>query len=337
VTVTDVPPGASVDAAIAAAAHRVLVSMFPADQAYLDARYTLALGSIRDGADKVNGITVGEQIASGLLASRAGDGWNAQVPYAPGSGPGVWQPTPPAFAPPIAPWLAKMRPFTFERASKFRADPPPSLGSADWAADYNEVQRVGSGTSALRTPAETETARFYGEHTGMQYSRIFRDFAEAQGLTVEENARLFAMLYLTSTDALIGCWDSKYHYGFWRPITAIRAGDTDGNAATIGDPEWTPLLPTPAHPEYPSAHGCFTASVAETLAAFFGTKKVSITLTSALTGTEREFDFTDDMIHEIIDARVYAGIHYRTSVVRGVVLGRKVARWVARYYFQPVS
>jgi len=337
VRVDDAPTGASLDAAIAAAAHRVLLTMFPTDQAYLDGRYALALNVVPDGTAKTDGIAFGEQVAAGLLAARAGDGWNALVPYVPGSGPGAWQPTPPAFAPAIAPWIAVMRPFTFDSASRFRVEPPPALTSAQWAEDYNEVRSLGSATSATRTAAQTEIGRFYGEHAGIQYARIFRDFAEGQGLSIEDDARLFAMLYVTSADAIIGCWDSKYHYSFWRPITAIRAGDSDGNALTPPDPSWTPLLGTPAHPEYPSAHGCYTASIAETLSTFFGTKKVTITLTSALVATPRTFDSTDELIGEIIDARVYAGIHYRTSVVHGAVLGRQVAHWVAKHYFQPAE
>ena len=334
VTLDTVPPGASLDAAIASAAHRVLLTLFPSDHVYLDDRYAAALNGIAAGQAKTDGIAVGEQVASQLLASRTGDGWNAAVVYVPGSGPGVWQPT--ASTPPIAPWLAVMHPFTFSNPSQFRAEPPPSLGTAQWAEDYQEVQLVGSSTSAARSPEQTETGRFYGEHAGVQYGRIFRAFAAERGLTLEDSARLFAQLYVTSADAIIACFDSKYYYSFWRPITAIRAGDSDGNDATIADPSWTPLLPTPNHPEYPSAHGCFTASIATALSDFFDTKNVTITLTSTVTNTSRNFESTDDMIREIIDARVWAGIHYRTSVVHGAVIGRQVAHWISKRYFLPV-
>jgi hypothetical protein len=339
VQLTDVPADASVNAAIASAAHRVLATMFPTDQAYIDSRYALALSALPNGISKDQGIAIGEQVAVELLTARAGDGWNAFVPYFPGSGPGVWQPTPPAFTPAIAPWLAVMRPFTFPDASQFRSDPPPALGSRQWADDYNEVQLVGSVSSAIRTPEQTDIARFYGEHAGIQYARILRALAEEKGLSLDDDARLFAMVYITEADTTIGCFDSKYHYSFWRPITAIHAGDTDGNSRTTADPTWTPLLGTPGHPEYPSAHGCFTAALAETLATFFGTKKVSITLTSMFPAAplQRTFESTDDLVHEIIDARVYEGIHYRTSTVTGAVLGRRVAHWVAKHEFQPVD
>ena len=338
VTVADPPDGASLEAAIASASRRVLITLFPGDQAYIDGRYLSAIGGIPDGQPKDDGLAFGDQVAMSLLAARTGDGWNAVVPYAPGSGPGVWQATPPAFVTAVAPWLAAMRPFTFDSASQFRLGPPPALDSTRWAEDYNEVRTMGSVSSTTRNAAQTEIARFYGEHAGIQYARIFRELAAAKGLTVEENARLFAMLYVASADAIIGCWDSKYDYSFWRPVTAIRAGDTDGNPFTPMESDWTPLLTTPAHPEYPSAHGCFTASVAETLAAFFGTKKIGITLTSTFPGTvPHPFESTDEMIREIIDARVFAGIHYRTSVVHGTVLGRRVAHWVTKYYFLPAD
>src|SRR5262245_48871596 len=180
VSIENVPPEASIDAAIAGAAHRVLLTLFPSDQVYLDGQYNTALGALPDGPSKTDGIAVGEQVASALMASRTGDGWNAAVVYVPGSGPGVWQPTAPTA--PIAPWLAVMRPFTFSRSSEFRAEPPTALDSTQWAQDYQEVQSFGSATSTVRSSAQTETGRFYGEHAGLQYARIFRNFAEEQGL-----------------------------------------------------------------------------------------------------------------------------------------------------------
>jgi hypothetical protein len=336
VRLDQVPAGASVDAAIAASAHRVLVTMFPGDVTYLDSRYAEALSSVPDGSAKTDGIAVGEQAAGGLLTARAGDGWNAPISYVPVVGPGHWQPTPPAFAPASAPWIAQLRPFTFASPSRFRADPPPALDSAQWADDYNETRLFGAADSVVRTPEQTEIGRFYSEHSGIQYARIFRTFAAEQHLDTADEARLFAMLYVTGADALVGCFDSKYFYGFWRPVTAIRAGDTDGNPLTEADPLWTPLVPTPGHPEYPAAHGCFTSAVAETLSTFFGTKSVTITLTSTVAGTiPHTFTSTDDLVHEIIDARIYGGMHYRTSGVRGVVLGKKVAHWVGKHYFLP--
>jgi hypothetical protein len=155
-------------------------------------------------------------------------------------------------------------------------------------------------------------------------------------MSVPDNARFFAMMYLSISDAIISVWEAKYYYGFWRPVTAIRAGDTDGNGATEADSSWSPLMITPAHPDYPAGHGGFTAAFAETLANFFGTRNVTITLSSTATGTRHTFTRTDDLVKEIVDARVYGGTHYRFSVVRGANQGRKAARNVARLYFQPV-
>ena len=328
------PAGTSPEAAAAAAAYRVLVHMFPNQRAFLDEKYAQSLALIQDGQARADGIALGAEIAGKFIELRNGDGWNAPVAYTPGSGPGAWQPTGGA---PVAPWLAKMRPFAILTPSQFRAAGPPALGSAQWAEDFNETKLFGALDNSARTPEQTEIGRFYTEHTGVQYARIFRDFAAQQKLSLADEARLFAALYVTGADALIAGFDSKYYFGFWRPVTAIRAGATDVNELTAGDPDWAPLAATPGHPEYPAAHGCLTAAWAEVLKNFFGTKRVRITLTSAVTGTSRAFDNTDDLIREIIDARIFGGMHYRTSGVHGVVLGKKVARFVADNYFHPVK
>ena len=333
VTPSNVAPGTSEAAAGAAAAYNVLVRLFPNQKAFLDTKYEQSLAQIPEGKSKADGIALGTEVAQKFMDLRTGDGWNAPVVFMPSSGPGAWQPTSGA---PVTPWMGNMQPFALETPSQFRADGPPALDSEQWSADYNETKKFGALNGSARTPEQTIIGLFYTEHTGAQYARIFRDFAGQQGLSLSDNARLFAMLYVAGADSLIAGWDSKYYFAFWRPITAIRAGDTDGNEATVGDPNWTPLAPTPGHPEYPAAHGCITAAWAETLRAFFGTKKVKITLTSTVTGTSRTFTSTDDLIKEIIDARVFGGMHYRSSVVQGAVLGRKVAHWVSSRYFQPL-
>ena len=171
------------------------------------------------------------------------------------------------------------------------------------------------------------------------YNRAFRSVSGAQRLTLVDQARLFAMVNMAGADSLINCWDDKEFWNFWRPITAIQHADIDGNAATQADGSWRPQIVTPAHPEYPSAHGCTTSAYANAIAEFFGTKRLpgGIWLSGAAGHNDRFFERTDDIVKEIIDARVYNGVHYRTSVVHGAVLGRKVAQWVARYYFQPVG
>ncbi len=334
-----VPSGdTSKEAAVATAAYKVLLALFPTQESFLNRIYLQYLTAITEGQPKTEGVALGEEVAGKFMLSRAGDGRDAVVAFTPWTGPGNWRPTPPAFAPtPLTPWMATMRPFMIESPSQFRAEGPPALDSAQWANDYNETKQYGSLYNSLRTPEQTEIGLFYTEHTGAQLSRIFRDFALSQNLSVADDARLFAMLYLSVADSLIAGWDSKYYFHFWRPVTAIRAGETDDNELTEADSTWTPLAPTPGHPEYPAAHGCLTAAYAEALRAFYGTKKVNITLSSTATNTMRSFDNTDDLIKEIIEARVFGGMHYRTSVTHGAVIGKKVAKWMNKFYFQPVE
>jgi hypothetical protein len=336
------PVGGSPEAAAAAAAHTVLVWMFPTQQAYLDGVYASYLASIPAGVAKTTGILVGAEVGNAFTALRTGDGRNANVPYFFGSGPGAYQLTPGCPASPVTPWMGQMKTFASESASQFRADGPPNLTSAQWADDLNETKAYGALTGSLRTPAQTEIGRFYAENPGAWFSRNIRGIATAYQLSVADSARLFAQVYVTAADALITAWDSKYYYNFWRPLTAIRAADTDDNPATDPDPTWTSLVATPCHPEYPAAHGAGTGAVAHALEQFFGTKKVDVTLTStsvpgAVPYAYHYFSNTQDIVQEIIDARIYGGMHYRTSGVHGTVIANKVAHYVAKRYFRPVE
>ena len=335
ITPSNVPAGASADAATVEAAYRVLIAIFPTQAAYINQQYAISIASIPDGQSKTDGMAVGADVAALFLASRTGDGRNAHVTYTPGSGPGAWVPTSPA--PPAVPWLTLMRPFGIESASQFRPDPPPALDSAEWAEDYNEVKRVGSINSAYRTPEQTTLARIFLDPGVPQVARTFRQLATDKGLSLRDNARLFAYLYVAQGDATIAGFNAKYHYGFWRPITAIRNGDTDGNPNTEADPTWTPLAPTPNHPEYVSAHAFSEGAWTEVLREFFGTKKLNLTISSPTTGTSIAFSNTDDVVKAVNDARVFAGFHYRTSCVRGAVLGRKVANYIGKNYFRPTQ
>jgi hypothetical protein len=211
------------------------------------------------------------------------------------------------------------------------------LTSEQYAADLNEVKLRGSLNSTARTPEETVLARFNTEPPGPFYTRNFRQFADAQGLSVADNARLFAMLCVAWADVQIACWDAKYHFNFWRPITAIRAADTDDNPLTEADTDWTPLAITPAHPEYPAGHGSSEGVFAEILRRFFGTKHINITFNSTVTNTTHTFENTDDMVSDMIEARICGGMHFRSAVVDGTVLGKKVAKWIAKHYFRPVE
>lgn len=328
-------PGASVDAAVATAAHKVLVHYFPSQQVALDADYMASLSAIPDGSAKTAGIDVGNAAADELIALRQGDGLNANIGFTmPAPGPGVWQ-LPPGVNP-LVPWMSQLRPFMLESPDQFRSPPPPDLSSSEWAKEYNEVLLYGRRDSTVRTPAQTNIARFWTSAPLIQYNVASQQIAATRGLDAVETARLLAMGNMVGADALIGCFDAKYHYLFWRPAFAIPLGDTDGNPDTVGDPTFVPLLATPAHPEYPSAHGCATSSEAEVFAEFLGTQQINVDIPSTVPGIgARHFTSANDLRREIINARVWGGIHYRGSDVAGASLGRKVAHWALKRYFLP--
>ena len=328
---------ASKESATAAAAYTVLKTLYPSQQSFLDQKYAESLAQIQDGAAKLSGIEVGIEAGTYFMAVRAGDGRNASVSYVPGTGPGVWVPTPPANLPAAFPWMARMRPFAIESPSQFRGEGPPSLNSSQYAEDYNEVKRLGGVNSSDRTAEQTEAGLFYVEGAAGQTARAIRRLTGERGLDTADAARLYAMIYVSISDSMITTWESKYHFSFWRPVTAIRAGDSDGNADTAPDPTWTPLAATPNFPEYVSAHSSVAGSLSEAVSSFFGTKKVRVTLDSTVTGTSRTFENTDDIAKDVADARVYAGFHFRTACVHGTVIGRKVGRWVAKNYFRRIG
>lgn len=334
---TSPPVGTNIDAATIAAAHRVLVYYFPAQQATLDAQFTASLAGISDtGANIAAGVAVGEASAQAIINARANDGLLTNVPYNPPVGPGFYQRTPPAFAAPLTPWLGQMVPFTMTGPAQFFPDEGPTpLDSQDWIDDYNETKTLGALNSTVRTPGQTEIGLFWTEHTGQQYARAFRKLATDQGLNTSDTARLMAMLFAGYADAGIGCWNAKFYFSFWRPVTAIRAGG--GNPALTADPNWLPLANTPAHPEYPAAHGCATGAVSALLADFFGTTNVQFSVDSLVTHTTHTFNTTDDLLNEVEHARIYAGFHYHHSVIQGKVLGTKVAHQVIQRYFGPAN
>jgi hypothetical protein len=335
--VISAPEGASLDAAAIAAAYTTLVYYFPDQAASLTAQYTAALGAIPDGAPKTDGILVGQAAANGIISMRLSDGRGANVPYTYPSVPtaGVWIPTPPGFLAPQTPWVGQMQPFTMRNASQFLPDePPPALGSDEWAQNFNETKTLGAINSTVRTPAQTEIGLFWTEQTTRQYARAFRALAIAHALDTSETARLFAMMWAGFADSFIGCMNAKYHFSFWRPVTAIRNAGLAGNPLTVADPTWTPLGVTPNHPEFPAAHGCVTGSVARTLERFFGTDKVTLVVSSTVTNTTHTFTNTEDLEEEIFGARIYAGFHYRHSLVEGFELGHNVVKQMVRHYFR---
>ncbi len=320
-----------------AAAHRVLVNYFPAQQSALDSQYTASLAGITaDTSPKNEGVAVGEAAAMAVISARTGDGLEANVTYTPGSGPGAWIPTPPAFAPPVTPWLAQMRPFTMKAAGDFLPDPPPSLSGQTYARDYNLTRFYGGTTSNTRSAAEAEIGIFWTEHTGQQYARAFSYLVNNYNLGTADSARLMAMLWTGYADAGIGCFNAKYKYGFWRPVTAIEAGGGIGSDLP-GDSTWLPLGVTPAHPEYPAAHGCITGAVSTLIAGFFGATRVRVqTDSKVFTDGVHEHDFQDtrDLLDEVFWARIYAGFHYHHSLEIGSQLGENVAQQLLRNYFR---
>jgi vanadium-dependent haloperoxidase-like protein len=332
----DAPHGASAEAAVAAAAHRILTHYLPGQAlTILDPAYAGSLSTIPNGQAKTDGVATGEEVASLLIAKRAGDGFRAAVTYTPPNPPiaGKWIPTAPT--PPIGTYLGSMEPFSLKSAGQFRSHGPPALSSKRWAREYNEVKEIGSSTSTTRTAEQTLAARFWAEPPVQQARGSLRKLVVDHDLDVVQAARFMAMISVVYADALIACFDAKYHYAFWRPITAIRAGDTDGNAATVGDPAWSPLLPaTPNHPEYPSAHSCVTPAGGRVIARFLGTRQIDFTVPS-LTGLgDRHFTRVKDLEYEVGNARIWGGIHFRSAVDEGIMIGKKTVWQVLAHHFQ---
>jgi hypothetical protein len=321
-------------AATAAAARAVLVARVPAQAASVESQYAAYLATIPDGPAKVNGIAVGQAAAAGVLESRASDGLDNSVPYAqPAAGPGVWEPT--ASTPPVDVKLKQVRPLTFDSPRRFRPAQPLSLDDPEYARDFEEVRTLGSAQSTARTPAQTETARFWAENPFVQWNAALRALAATHRLDVARTARLFALAHVSTADALIGCFEAKYHYLAWRPVHAIRRADSDANPATTADPTWTPLLNV-NHPEYPSGHACFTGAVTDAIGTFFATDKVELTLASAVTGTSRTYARLSDIAAEVRLARIWSGLHFRHTMVEGSRLARQTVRHVVRRFFRPV-
>jgi hypothetical protein len=324
----------SIDAAAAAAAYRLLVHLVPAQQATLETQYAASLAPIPDGSPKTRGIAVGEAAAAAMIAARTGDGRFGSFRFPIGSGPGAWKPVLPAFVNDPNAWLKDVKPFLIRSSSQFRTGGPLALTSRKYAREFDEVKSLGSATSIARTADQTLAARYWAENPPGTWSRIFRTLSAQEGLSLVDNARFFAMLYLTAADALIGVWDDKAQWLFWRPITAIREADTDGNPRTEPDTEWLPLIPNPPYPEHPSGHTGLSGSIVKTLQQFFGTDKVAWSDTNNA-GLTRSFTRFSQAIDEIVDARVWSGIHFRTADEQGERLGKQVARYREEHYFQP--
>jgi hypothetical protein len=339
----EAPRGTSAAAAVATAAHHTLVGLQPAlgltvaQQGVLDARYASYLAAIPDTLAKADGIAVGERVAAAVLALRAGDGREANPQLAdlapPPPGPGIWSSSGAA----LGLRLPAMKPLALARGRQFRPDGPLPLSSRGYARDFDEVAALGRGDSAARRDDQTAQALFWTDHDLRQWNDGLLALAADARLGLVDTARLLALAHVAGGDAMIACFDAKYHYWFWRPFQAIAQADADGNDATAADATWQPLRPTPAFPEYPSAHACHTTAIGEALQAFFGSRRVAFTLDSRATGTTHRFHSVGEVIRDVDEARILAGFHFRHSDEDGSALGRRVARYVVRHQFRPLE
>jgi len=336
---------ASIEAAVVAAAYNTLVYYLGDPGGTLTAKYQASIAALPDDQTTQRGIAVGQAAADDIEALRANDGRDAPTPVY-GAGPlepgqWVWAP-PPSLQVAQTPWMATMEPFMLDSTSQFRAPPAPALSSPEYAADLNETELYGSATSAVRTPEETAIAYFWNANAVNQLNQTLQNVATQHNMDLLDTTRLLAAGNMVSTDAGMACFDSKYHYQLWRPITAIRNADIDGNPATIKDPNWTPLVTTPNHPEYPSQHGCITSALSRVLANAVGSTDIDATIPGATGGgtaltTSQTFATVDDLMTQLVNARVWIGFHYRHSVLAGENLGTAVANWELQRYFLPTA
>jgi hypothetical protein len=321
-------PGASAQAAVAAATRAALSKLVPAQQAAIDADYQALLGSVPDGPAKTAGIAVGEQAAAAIVALCADDGAVASDVYRPHTAAGVYVPT----TGPAVPHWGHRRPWVMPRGDSFRPGPPPSLTSEIWVRDYKEIKAVGSKNSTQRTPEQTAMAKFWEATAPNVYWPVARSVAGAPGRDVTDNARLFAVAAMAMDDALIAVFDAKYTYNLWRPVTAIRNGDLDGNNATDRDAGWTPFIETPMHPEYPCAHCIVSASLGAVLEAELGSGPTPTFSSASSTagGAVRTWTSVAAFTKEVAEARIYDGVHYRNSTEVGSAMGKKIGELAAK-------
>ena len=322
----------SKDAAAATAAYRTLIALVPEQQSTLEQLYEQSLAAISDGAAKAGGVRVGEKAAEAMLAARENDGRDGPSRIVIGTEPGQWRPTPPAFALDPSSWLGDVRPFLIPSAERLRTRGPNRLSSRAYAREFAEVKDLGSAASATRTPDQTDVALYWNRPP---WSQIFRTLAQSQKLNTADTARLLAMLWVAGADATIACRNDKYYWNSWRPITAIREAATDGNPATTPDPTWTSLIEAPPYPDHPAGHTCGSGAFVGVLQSFFGTDRMAFSATSPSSGTTRSFTSFSQALDEVVDSRVWGGIHFRTAEVQGAQLGKAVARWERKYYFKP--
>lgn len=339
------PPGASVRAAAVQAAYAILSRLYSSQQSTLDNERTASLAAIASSAAAANSVSIargvawGQHVADAIWTWRSADGFTPPpAAFLGGTGVGQWRPTPPGFLAGAGPQFAYMTPWVILSPSQFRPLGPPALDSARYTADFQETKSMGSILSTLRSADQTIAAQFWAASTASYYwDKIAISLGADRHSTLSENARLLALLNVAMADAAIACWEAKYHYVAWRPVTAIPLADTDGNSDTIADPGWTPLLVTPNHPEYPSGHSTVSGAAATVLADYFGEATSFSVGSDVMTGVVRSFPNFSAALSEIKDARIFAGIHYRTACDDGQDVGIAAAQYVMSNSFQPVN
>jgi hypothetical protein len=348
-------PFASQDAAVATAAHHVLMTLVAdARKPAIETAYQATLTAIPDGAAEQEGVKAGEAAAAAMLKARDGDGYLASFTFDIGADPGDWRPLGWPFPLPdpradVDAWVGNLKPFVIESPSQFRSKGPNALTSTQYAKDFDEVKSLGSLNSTTRTPDQTTAAIFWQFAPAVLYNRLARDLAAPArfGLDTAKQARLYAMVNLAMADGAISCWNDKYEWNFWRPRAAIREAEGDGNPATTADPSWeplfnvatqtTPALSTPPFPDHPSGHGCVSGAVLRTFREFFGKDKVPFDIYSGRYPNQpRHFESFNEALKEVVGARIWGGIHFRTADVQGAVMGKKVGFWLQKHYFKPL-
>ena len=334
---TSAPAGASVDAAIAQAAHDILVYLYPGQSASLDAKLATALAAVASGHGKTDGIALGAAVATQVIALRSTDGWNDFVTYDGSTAVGQWRPTAPMYDVAMLPQWADLTPFALTTPEQFVPGAPPALTSQTYATDLNETASLGSATSASRTAEQTQIARFWAMGPGTytpsgSWSQTAGQIALAEGLSLTQTARLMAMLGVAEADAGITAWNTKYEYGLWRPDTAIQNADLDNNADTTADPDWKPLIISPPFPEYVSGHSTYSAAAAGILTSFFGENYAFSATSTGLPGVTRTFTSFDQAAEEAGRSRIYGGIHFNFSNLAGLAAGHSIADWVLQSF-----
>jgi hypothetical protein len=327
---------ASSEAAAATAAYDVLRHYFPASAAGLATDYATSLDAVPDGRAKERGQQIGRRAAGKLIQARVADGRDAPIQFTQPEGPGVWRPTPEAFAPMAVPWLGFVRPLALRSVAQLRLPGPSPLRSKRYARDFAEVKVFGVQTGSARSAWQTETALFWSANAVVQNRTTLADQVTRRGWDIARTAHAFALLSTGMADAAIGCWRAKYDYGFWRPITAIRLAGTDGNRATSADPTWTPLIATPPYPDYVSGHACLMGAATETYRHLFGARSLDLDVFSSITSTSRQYTTTAALDAETMNARIWLGLHFRQAMTDGNRLGHEAAAWTIAHELRPL-